>query len=86
MIVELGNFRFPVPYKSIELAERRAVERIHESRTLRNLSFLGEAKMSDRLTIILLSYFLAVLALARSEEENASRTVRHSHDEGILLV
>jgi hypothetical protein len=73
--LQLSDMNFPVPYDTLELAELKALHRVHESRTKINSCFMGEVKISDRLTIILLCYYLSLLSHPRTSEEEHSKTV-----------
>ena len=65
--VQLKEMNFPVPYPSLELAELKALNRIHQVYNQKTSCFLGEVKISDRLTIILLCYYLSALAYQKNK-------------------
>jgi len=81
MFVELDNqFRFPIPFTKIFLTEKQAIQRIHDYRLhndklahqdhqQRRKHLLGELKMSDRQTIIILCYLLTCMSEAKSKNE-----------------
>ena len=64
MFVELGRgFRFPIPLRHIYLAELKIMEKIHGCRK-EDRKLFGEAKLSDRQTVILLSYFITSMIMS----------------------
>lgn len=87
MLVELDNqFRFPIPFAHILLAEKQAVQRIHHYRlhnerltshdnNEKRKQLLGELKMSDRQTVIILCYLLTIMSELKSKSEEIPRTV-----------
>lgn len=87
MFVELDNqFRFPIPLTNIYLAEKQAVQRIHHYRLHndklvhqdhqeKRKQLLGELKMSDRQTVIILCYLLTCMSEVKSKSEEIPKTV-----------
>lgn len=60
MFVSLDSIRFPIPFKEITLGEQQLIERINSCRKS-GRQLIGEAKMSDRQTTIILSYLITLL-------------------------
>jgi hypothetical protein len=61
MFVEVEKgFRFPIPLKNIYLSELQIIQRLHLCRR-EGRQLLGQAKISDRQTIIFMSYFLTIM-------------------------
>lgn len=60
MFVAVEGLRFPVPLREITWEEQELIERLDSCRKS-GRQFIGEAKISDRQTVIILSYLISAL-------------------------
>ena len=60
-LVLSGGFRFPVPLPNLMLSEKKAIERLHGTRVGSSHFHIGQASLSNRMTIVLSCYLLKVL-------------------------
>lgn len=70
MFVSLEGFRFPVPLREITWEEQELIDRIDSCRR-GGRQFIGEAKISDRQTVIILSYLISAL-LRQGGQQNGN--------------
>jgi hypothetical protein len=60
MFAEVSGVRFPIPFNTITYSEQHLIQKIIDNRRL-GRHLIGEAKMPDRQTVILLSYLITCL-------------------------
>ena len=70
MFVALEGLRFPVLLREITWEEQELIERLDSCRKS-GRQFIGEAKVSDRQTVIILSYLISAL-LRQGGQQNSN--------------
>ena len=85
MFVEVGRLQFPIPFPQIRPHELKLVEKVDRCRQ-EGQAMLGEAKMSDRQTVILLAYSVALLLRNRSFVSPSRSTATRSEEKKVRSV